>query len=657
MRKGNMNKYLMIIGITLVLVAGLFRAQLSYHGIDSMPSEAPQTYYSSQGLLMESINHQGRGASENRPFSREEGDAFGLDKHRDFSALDFMGPFLRSSAIASGDFNNDGWQDIVLGDKKGILLYRNLGTSRFALQEITIPQIGDNIIVVAFVDIDNDGWQDIYLASYGSYGGKNHFLLNDREGFQNPQVIPALNEGAEVPQAVSFGDIDKDGYLDFVNGNAYPFVAHRKSPPLSAANKIVMNKGSDFLEDNLQETIGQTFSVLLSDFTNDHNLDLIIGNDGVVSDIFYTGSETGVFKKILATDKVVPISVTSNMSVDVADFNNDLYMDIYLGGISPVDFSLEGVRNNYCFEIKSSEEKQKCENNLKINTIIKKENIEQCAELRSPRDKNDCAVIAVMKLAVKNRDESLCKKIPEDYKTQLSMCHRYFASEASPMGDFEEDIPQKKQENVLLQGSKQGVFQDVSSKTGSAKGGWTWNAKFADLDNDEWQDIYVANGRWVYHPPHSNVFFHNKEGQFFETAQEKFNLENFNMVVAYTYIDIDNDGDLDIVSAGLNGPINVYVNNETRNNSITFQFRDQKGNYFGIGNKVYIYYGENSERYQVREVKSGGGFVSFDSPIAHFGLGKYDEVNKVEIVWSTGEKNEIEKEFLANKNYVIERKK
>ena len=153
----------------------------------------------------------------------------------------------------------------------------------------------------------------------------------------------------------------------------------------------------------------------------------------------------------------------------------------------------------------------------------------------------------------------------------------------------------------------------------------------------------------------SNVFFHNYQGERFEAKQKEFGLENFNVTSAYTYIDIDNDGDLDIVTAGLNGPINVYINNETKNNSITFEFRDKKGNFFGIGNKVYIYYGEDNRRHQVREIKSGGGFLSFDSPIAHFGLGQYDVVNRVEIIWSTGEKTVIDKEFLANRKYVVMR--
>ena len=211
----------------------------------------------------------------------------------------------------------------------------------------------------------------------------------------------------------------------------------------------------------------------------------------------------------------------------------------------------------------------------------------------------------------------------------------------------------------MLQGDERGVFQEVSEEKKVASAFNSWNAKFADLDNDEWQDIYVATGElihWgnVFQP---NIFFHNYEGQYFQAEQEEFGLEDVGITPSYTYIDIDNDGDLDIVSAPINEPLKIFINNETNNNSITFEFRDKKGNHFGIGNKVYIYYGKNNERYQVRQIKSGGGFLSFDSPITHFGLGQYDRVNKVKIVWSTGEKTTLDKEFLANKKYVITRKR
>ena len=584
--------------------------------------------------------------SEAKPFTRYEGDVFGMDKHVDFSALDFMGPFWRVSGISSGDFNNDGWQDIIFGNRKGILLYKNLGTGNFALQEVTIPEIKDlSIIVVAFVDIDNDGWQDIYITSYG---GINYFILNDRAGFQNPRLLEVPNTGAILTEAASFGDLNKDGNLDFVQGNWF-FGRGKLSPSKGGIeiNKLIMNKDLKFVEENLKEIAGQTLAILFSDFTNDNNLDLLVGNDFREPDIFHIGDGEGELREILREDNIIPVSAGATMSIDTADFNNDLYTDIYVVGISSTDDNPK----NPCFEIKNIQEKQACEKNVSIRKIVRSKDVAQCISLAKERDKNECITMIMMFLAWKQEDETLCHKISQNYKVQKTRCHAFFLSSIELL-NYEKFIGETNG-NVLLKGSSDGTFKKVVA---AEEGNWSWNAKFADLDNDEWQDIYVATGfMGEFLDSRSNVFFHNYQGERFEAKQKEFGLENFNVTSAYTYIDIDNDGDLDIVTAGLNGPINVYINNETKNNSITFEFRDKKGNFFGIGNKVYIYYGEDNRRHQVREIKSGGGFLSFDSPIAHFGLGQYDVVNRVEIIWSTGEKTVIDKEFLANRKYVVMR--
>jgi len=471
------------------------------------------------------------------------------------------------------------------------------------------------------------------------------------------QVVPlpleVPNSGAMLTAAVSFGDLDKDGYLDFVNGNWLPLPYTSESR--SETNKLIKNNNMEFTEEDLTEIRGQTLSVLLSDFTNDNNIDVMTGDEFESPDNFHIGDGKGGLREVKKSDEVIPASAHFNMSMDVADFNNDLYMDIYISGVSTYKVFAESP----CSDIQSVKEKKKCEKSYKIIGIARGRNIEKCAVLAENEDKNACRAMIILQFADYETDQGLCNKIPQVYRLQQLACRNRFLNHglSGEIEEYSEAIEQIPWQNVLLEGSDNGTFQETAEERGVDNGLNSWNAKFADLDNDEWQDLYVASGELtpgssVFQP---NIFFHNYKGRFFEQEQEKFGLEDFNIVPSYTYIDMDNDGDLDVITVPINGPLNVYINNEAQNNSITFEFRDDKGNHFGIGNKIYIYYGENNERHQVREIKSGGGFLSFDSPILHFGLGKYDIVNKIEIVWSTGERTTIDKEFLANQNYVVTR--
>ena len=58
----------------------------------------------------------------------------------------------------------------------------------------------------------------------------------------------------------------------------------------------------------------------------------------------------------------------------------------------------------------------------------------------------------------------------------------------------------------------------------------------------------------------------------------------------------------------------------------------------------------------MREIKAGGGYLSFDEPIAHFGLGQYHQVDHLMIRWSTGGVTEISGPFKAGHHYHLERR-
>ena len=52
----------------------------------------------------------------------------------------------------------------------------------------------------------------------------------------------------------------------------------------------------------------------------------------------------------------------------------------------------------------------------------------------------------------------------------------------------------------------------------------------------------------------------------------------------------------------------------------------------------------------------GGGFLSFDRPWVYFGLAGHKKISKVEVIWSTGEKEVINQDFEEGRHYQIERK-
>jgi hypothetical protein len=268
----------------------------------------------------------------------------------------------------------------------------------------------------------------------------------------------------------------------------------------------------------------------------------------------------------------------------------------------------------------------------------------------------------VMMTAQRNKDPELCKKMPQTETRTYALCRNFFEEVVPHDAEMlDQAIPQRMNENVLLvRDSSKGNFVDESERFGVGFTGWSWNARFADVDNDEWQDIYVVAGTW-FRATNSgttgNFFFRNEAGQRFTDQTDAFGLQNFMIVSAYTATDFDRDGDLDFVTNSINGPLWLLRNNSQDGNSIAFELKDEIGNRDGIGTTFTIHYGPDGGRHQLRELKASGGYLSFDEPIAHFGLGEYDSVDRLEVRWSTGGETVIEGPFDAGRLYSLERNK
>ena len=84
------------------------------------------------------------------------------------------------------------------------------------------------------------------------------------------------------------------------------------------------------------------------------------------------------------------------------------------------------------------------------------------------------------------------------------------------------------------------------------------------------------------------------------------------MTAAAVAFDADGDGDLDILTHPVNGPLTFFRNNAQDANVIAFELEDHVGNRDGIGAVIEIE--DDQGHVQRREIQLGGGFMSFDAP-------------------------------------------
>ncbi len=581
-------------------------------------------------------------------FTKMEAWKIGIDHPVEFSFGDMWPPFWEGRGITSGDFDNDGWQDILVAStENGLYFYRNEGKGKFARAEFPLGEVAKMpLFNAAFVDIDNDGWLDVFFTTYTR---GNHILKNVNGRFDAANLTAVKNrDDALLTLAASFGDVDRDGFLDLAVGN-WAAGWYRRTPGEEARNRIVFNiggtmDGSKFTE--LGGPPGETLSMLLSDMNLDGNLDLLEGNDFELPDIFSIGDGTGKFTAIRRQDNVIPMTTTTTMAIKTGDLRNRGKQDIYVGQIAgrssgvSTKLKMQPIEL-YCSGVERESDKAICEKNMAIKQWYKSghsfdpSNASRCAEMEG-RYQAECKAMLVKDLAIQSKDPSICQLIAVDQARARQFCEIHFRAIRQPTkAEMDESIPQIMRRNVLLSPKDDGAYEERAVPDGLEIGGWTWDVKFEDVDNDGWKDVFIVNGTWIPNEitPSNMLFMNDGTGRFKEQTVP-MGMEDYLITGAATAIDIDNDGDQDFVTVPVNGPPMAFINNSAKGNAIAFEFRDGIGNMFGIGNRIEFKLADGST--QMRELQSGGGFMSFDAPVLHFGMGDQQTIDGATIHWSTG---------------------
>ncbi len=191
-------------------------------------------------------------------------------------------------------------------------------------------------------------------------------------------------------------------------------------------------------------------------------------------------------------------------------------------------------------------------------------------------------------------------------------------------------------------------YQDTAGPRGIDATGWTWSAKFGDLDQDGWLDLYAVNGFisseiFPHLPNHElveeNLALQNLGQGYFKPIPE-WGLASTQSGRGMSLADLDGDGDLDIVINNLRGSAQLFENQLCIGASLQVDLSwPESGNSRAIGATLALH---TSQGTYWRPVKAASGYLSGDPARIHFGFPEGAELRWLEVRWPDGETSIVE---------------
>jgi enediyne biosynthesis protein E4 len=197
-------------------------------------------------------------------------------------------------------------------------------------------------------------------------------------------------------------------------------------------------------------------------------------------------------------------------------------------------------------------------------------------------------------------------------------------------------------------------FTDISWNSRLAQASYPlvgWGTAFVDLENDGWQDLFVANGH-VYPQldlvkggaPYRQpiLIFQNNGDRTFKDVTSTSGLSELPPASrrGAAFADVDNDGDTDVLILNVGSAPALLLNRtEGAGHSVLFRLLGTKSNRAAVGTRVTV---TSGTAIQFDEVRGGASYLSQNDLRLHFGLGKEAAIKSVEITWPNGNKEMLQ---------------
>ncbi len=524
------------------------------------------------------------------------------------------------AGVAVGDIDNDSLPDIFFaGNMVSSRLYLNKGDMRF--EDIT-KRAGVETTRWAtgatMVDINNDGYLDIYVSVSGPAWSKPEqranelFINNGNRTFTEAAARYGIADTSFTTHAV-FLDYDRDGCLDLflLNNSPADFsrgevvqnpAAMRDSTP-GSYNQLYRNTCNGSFtnvskEAGILRDPGYGLGVVVGDLNADGWPDIYVSNDGAPNDVVYINNGNGTFTN--KAGRYLKHASYAGMGVDIADFNDDGWPDILQVDMAP--HALSGRKRTSGFMTPSR----------------------------------------------------LMRSRSRGYRDDYSVNSLQMSNGVTKDGDV--------------------IFSEVGRLASVAHTDWSWSALFADFDNDGYKDIFVGNG----YPKavndldyqtamftvrrtgkgldsrrvgldllnrlptyaESNYVFRNDGDLTFTDKTVAWGLAQPSFSYGAAYVDLNNDGRLDLVVNNIDTRAFVYENiggepNDDAHHWLAVRLEGEapRQRTAGIGATVTLTAGTRKQYLYSTPYR---GYMSSVDDRLHFGLGQARRADTLDVTWPDG---------------------